>query len=1298
MRYIIFIFLFALSLPAFSQVGGSGVCHVSGNPNAVSALETQDMVSECLTAIDTLTGTLYRYNPTLSVGARWVAADSDTNTNFANTDLTLTGNRAHALGGNTFRIRDAGDNYPDFFMNSTYGQVSSDINTYLDVGSNAGRVRIVGASNAQVQSAGNALVSANDTVVVSGQRIRLNAADTRIQQVSNSNTLNRIVALDSLTGQLYYVDKSSIASGSGTVTGTGTTNYLPKWSSSTALGNSQIFDAGNTVSIGTNTGIDTYTRLYIYGGDQGANVDARGIGTIGKDQAIFDAQSSDYATTFKSVHLKYSGPNSVGTTMGLSNVNMGDLTWSEADYAVIRTTNEIPIRFGMWNTEVARMDTSGVATRNGKAVTVWDSDNTNSIRLQPPATGSLTSNYTLTLPVDNGNASQVLTTDGAGVLSWSTPSDTHFANTNLTFNGDRTHTLDTSTLVIQGTQSNVSGRLALTPGVGAELSSSNTSSIKNSYVSVTPSNASILSLDPLAGKTAYLQIYPDSITVSPATVANDDALTRMLAITTSGKLGYVTKSSIGGGGGVSTLSNGLTLSGADGKLGGSLTENTTIAGGAFGLTVTSTGASVPGLTTQSPYTGLQATSTSGGLALFGSTYNATTNSILSSLSLLRSTTGTAANGIGQSIIFATENTSGVGYTTNEIKSLWSDATHATRTSRMIFTGVNSGTGADIFTMEGNGQLKANTYGVGTHTGTAAKWLAVTSAGAMIEQDPPTGTTDLTFSGASSPVTLNSSSGTDVTLTAGTGISLAATGTNTTITNSAPDQTVSLSGTGITIGGTYPSFTLTAADQSATNEIQNLSYTAASRLLAIDGTGSTDVTLPVVTGTDAGLMTSADFTKLSGIATGAEVNVNADWNAVSGDAQILNKPTISGSNTGDQTSIVGITGTKAQFNAAATDGDFLFVGDAPTAHTLDGHSNVTITANSAGEILKWNGSAWINNTLAEAGIQPAGSYLTSEVDGSISNEGSLTVAAGTGTTSVINSNTSGSTGVTIAVAGTGIAISESGNTITLTGSSLTSEVDGSITNEGFTGVTAGSGTSAVLQGYNSAGTATGAGTTINAGTGLTISETTSTNGGQITLTNSAPDQTVSITGAGINVASGTYPNFTITGTEVDGSVSNEGSLSVGAGSSTTSTIVSNTSGSTAVTIEAGSGLTISESGNTITLASGAEYIKSATIESPTATENITLFYTRKAITIREVADVMRGTSPSVTWQIKYATTRNSGSPTDLFTASRTTTSVTGATTTTFNDATIAAGNWIWLTTSAVSGTNDELSISITYTID
>ena len=37
-------------------------------------------------------------------------------------------------------------------------------------------------------------------------------------------------------------------------------------------------------------------------------------------------------------------------------------------------------------------------------------------------------------------------------------------------------------------------------------------------------------------------------------------------------------------------------------------------------------------------------------------------------------------------------------------------------------------------------------------------------------------------------------------------------------------------------------------------------------------------------------TTAEKTKLAGIASGAEVNVNADWNSTSGDSQILNKPT------------------------------------------------------------------------------------------------------------------------------------------------------------------------------------------------------------------------------------------------------------------------------------------------------------------------------------------------------------------------------------------------------------------------
>ncbi|MFA5670667.1 MAG: hypothetical protein WC967_15625 [Balneolaceae bacterium] len=43
------------------------------------------------------------------------------------------------------------------------------------------------------------------------------------------------------------------------------------------------------------------------------------------------------------------------------------------------------------------------------------------------------------------------------------------------------------------------------------------------------------------------------------------------------------------------------------------------------------------------------------------------------------------------------------------------------------------------------------------------------------------------------------------------------------------------------------------------------------------------------------------------------------------------------------------------------------------HTLDSLSDVTITTIASGEILKWNGSAWINNTLAEAGISATHSH-------------------------------------------------------------------------------------------------------------------------------------------------------------------------------------------------------------------------------------------------------------------------------------------------------------------------------------
>jgi hypothetical protein len=76
------------------------------------------------------------------------------------------------------------------------------------------------------------------------------------------------------------------------------------------------------------------------------------------------------------------------------------------------------------------------------------------------------------------------------------------------------------------------------------------------------------------------------------------------------------------------------------------------------------------------------------------------------------------------------------------------------------------------------------------------------------------------------------------------------------------------------------------------------------------------------------------------------NVNSANTLVGLTASIATLNNQSGINTGNQTSIVGITGTKAQFDAAITDGNIQFVGDAPTLHNhllVNGATDVTITA-------------------------------------------------------------------------------------------------------------------------------------------------------------------------------------------------------------------------------------------------------------------------------------------------------------------------------------------------------------------
>ena len=97
--------------------------------------------------------------------------------------------------------------------------------------------------------------------------------------------------------------------------------------------------------------------------------------------------------------------------------------------------------------------------------------------------------------------------------------------------------------------------------------------------------------------------------------------------------------------------------------------------------------------------------------------------------------------------------------------------------------------------------------------------------------------------------------------------------------------------------------------------------------------------------------------------------------------------------------------------------------APDAHTVDSHSNVTITTIASGELLKWSGTAWINNTLAEAGISATGHAHTasdvSDFDTEVGNNSAVTA----NTAKVTNANHTGE------VTGSG-ALTIANNAVTL----------------------------------------------------------------------------------------------------------------------------------------------------------------------------------------------------------------------------------------------------------------------------
>lgn len=109
-------------------------------------------------------------------------------------------------------------------------------------------------------------------------------------------------------------------------------------------------------------------------------------------------------------------------------------------------------------------------------------------------------------------------------------------------------------------------------------------------------------------------------------------------------------------------------------------------------------------------------------------------------------------------------------------------------------------------------------------------------------------------------------------------------------------------------------------------------------------------------------------------------------------------------------------------------------------------------------------------------------------------------------------------------------------------------------------------------------------------------------------------------------------------------------------------------------------------------------RSVTIESPTSSEDISMFFINRAITISEMRAVVRGTTPSVTWTIRHGTDRSAAGAEVVTGGTTTTSQSTGSDVTSFDDATVIADSFVWFETTAATGTNDELHVTIFYRLD
>jgi hypothetical protein len=109
--------------------------------------------------------------------------------------------------------------------------------------------------------------------------------------------------------------------------------------------------------------------------------------------------------------------------------------------------------------------------------------------------------------------------------------------------------------------------------------------------------------------------------------------------------------------------------------------------------------------------------------------------------------------------------------------------------------------------------------------------------------------------------------------------------------------------------------------------------------------------------------------------------------------------------------------------------------------------------------------------------------------------------------------------------------------------------------------------------------------------------------------------------------------------------------------------------------------------------GSSVPRAITIASPQADDSFTIFKTAASTTLTSVIGLVTGSTPSVTYEVRYDADRSSVG-TLAIVPDTVTNSSTGDAATVQNQP-IPAGSYVWVVVTAVSGTVEELNLTISF---